>query len=271
MIDLHCHLLPGIDDGPKKIAESIAMAKIAVKDGIKVIACTPHIYQGIYDNNAQSIQKAMDAFQKVLHKEGIDLELTYGADTHLHPRLISDIHSGTVPTLHHSRYLLIEFNHHIVSLFYEDYLKEMLKQGFVPIMTHPERLDYIDHFYPTVTRLIEAGAWAQITASSLTGRFGSKAKRFAMKFLVEGKIAILATDAHSVKHRPPILTEGLKVAEAILGKEEADRLVFDRPRAILDNLETHQVIPVPFLREFKFSKHKIQRYFKKIKLDLLLN
>lgn len=269
MIDLHCHILPGIDDGPKKIEESIAMAKIAVKDGIKVIACTPHIYQGAYDNTAQSIKRAMQAFQKILKEKHIDIQLTYGADTHLHPRLISDIKNGTVPTLHHGRYLLIEFNHHIASFYYEDYVKEMIKQDFVPIITHPERLDYIDHFYPTMTRLIKAGAWAQITASSLTGRFGSKAQKFAMKFLVEGKIAILATDAHSVKHRPPILTEGLKVAELILGKDEANRLVLERPQAILDNLDTNQVIPVPFLREAMISREKLQRHFRKIKFRLI--
>ena len=269
MIDLHCHLLPGIDDGPKEINESIQMAKIAVKDGIKVIACTPHIYQGAYNNDAQTIQKAMHAFQKVLDREHIKLELTFGADTHLHPNLIEEIEKGRVPTLHNSRYLLIEFNHHIASPFYEDYTKKMIAHGLVPIITHPERLDYIDHFYPTVTRLIKAGAWTQITASSLTGRFGSKAKKFAMKFLVEGKIAILATDAHSVKHRPPILSEGLKVAEFILGKEEANRLILERPQAILDNLDTHQVIPVPFLREAAISSEKLWRYLRKIQFDLI--
>jgi protein-tyrosine phosphatase len=269
VIDLHCHLLPGIDDGPKKIEESIAMAKIAVRDGIKVIACTPHIYQGAYDNDAQSIKKAMHAFQKRLDREHIKLQLTYGADTHVHPRLIEEIKKGWVPTLNNSHYLLIEFNHHISSPFYESYTKQMMDEGLIPIITHPERLDYIDQFYPVITRLIQAGAWIQITAASLTGRFGSKAKRFAMKFLVEGKIAILATDAHSVKHRPPILSEGLKVAEFILGKEEANRLILERPQAILDNLDTHQVIPVPFLREAAISSEKLWRYLRKIQFDLI--
>jgi protein-tyrosine phosphatase len=268
MIDLHCHLLPGIDDGPKAVEESIRMAKIAVHDGIKVIACTPHIYQGAYDNNAQSIKKAMQDFQKVLDRENIKLDLTYGADTHLHPKLIEDIEAGIVPTLHGSRYLLIEFNHHIASPFYESYLKKMIAHGLIPIMTHPERLDYIHKFYPTVTRLIQAGAWAQITAASLTGRFGLKAKKYAIKFLVEGKTALLATDAHSVKHRPPILTEGLKIAESILGKEEASRLVLERPQAILHDLDASKITPVPFLREGIFSKNNLQRRLKALQLKL---
>ncbi len=265
MIDLHCHMLPKIDDGPKSLEESITMAKIAVNDGIKILACTPHIYQGIYNNTAEKIKKATLAFQKVLDEEKIPLTLVYASDTHIHPNLIEEIRSGKVPTFNGGRYLLLEPTHHIAPLNFEGYVVKMLEEGFVPIITHPERLTYIEKFYHVMTRLIQKGAWMQITASSFSGRFGELAKRYAFRFLVEGKIAILASDAHSIKHRPPILSEALAIATHILGEEEARRLVIDRPSAILNNIDPKEVIKVPYLLEGHWSLHKLSRYIKKVR------
>jgi len=265
MIDLHCHMLPQIDDGPKTLEESIAMAKIAVNDGIKVLACTPHIYQGVYNNTAEKIKEATVSFQKVLDKEKIPLTLVYASDTHIHPDLIEEIKSGHVPTFNGGRYLLLEPTHHVAPINFEAYVLKMLEEGFVPIITHPERLTYIHHFYDVMTRLIKKGAWMQITASSFSGRFGELAKRYAFRFLAEGKIALLATDAHSSKHRPPILSEALAIATQILGEEEAKRLVIDRPSAVLNNIDPNDVIKVPYLLESIWSFNKLSRHLKKIK------
>ena len=264
MIDLHCHMLPQIDDGPKSLEESIAMARIAVKDGIKILACTPHIYQGVYNNSAETIKKATAAFQKVLDREKIPLKLVYASDTHIHPNLIEEIRLGNVPTFNGGRYLLLEPTHHIAPIGFESYVVKMLEEGFVPIITHPERLTYIEKFYDVMTRLVEKGAWMQITASSFSGRFGALPKKYAYRFLVDGKIAILATDAHSIKHRPPILSEALAIATHVLGQEEALRLVVDRPSAILENTDPKKVTQVPYLLESTWSMHKLRRRLKKI-------
>ena len=263
MIDLHCHMLPQIDDGPKTLDESIAMARIAVKDGIKIVACTPHIYQGVYNNTGKQIKAATKAFQKILDEEHIPLKLMYAADTHIHPDLIEEIKLGHVPTFNGGRYLLLEPTHHIAPMGFESYVIKMLEEGFVPIITHPERLTYIESFYDVMTRLVKKGAWMQITAASFTGRFGALAKRYAYRFLVDGKIAILATDAHSVKHRPPILSEALTIATHVLGEEEARRLVLDRPSAILDNRDPKEVPQVPYLSEPIWSMQKFRRQLKK--------
>ena len=260
MIDLHCHMLPQIDDGPKSLEESIAMARIAAKDGIKILACTPHIYQGVYNNSAETIKKATAAFQKVLDREKIPLKLVYASDTHIHPNLIEEIRLGNVPTFNGGRYLLLEPTHHIAPIGFESYVVKMLEEGFVPIITHPERLTYIEKFYDVMTRLVQKGAWMQITASSFSGRFGEKAKKFAIRFLVDGKIAIIASDAHDSKHRPPILSQAFLSASKVLGEDEARRLVLDRPRAILDNMDPKKITPVPFLIESGFSMKKMKRY-----------
>ena len=263
MIDLHCHMLPKIDDGPKSLEESIAMARIAVKDGIKILACTPHIYQGVYNNTAEKIKEATSAFQKVLDKEKIPLTLVYASDTHIHPNLIEEIRLGNVPTFNGGRYLLLEPTHHIAPMGFESYVIKILEEGFVPIITHPERLTYIEKFYDVMTRLVKKGAWMQITASSFSGRFGVLAKQYAYRFLVDGKIAILATDAHNVKHRPPILSEALAIATHVLGEEEAQRLVVDRPTAILDNRDPKEVTQVPYLLEPIWTMNKFRRQLKK--------
>ena len=260
MIDLHCHLLPGIDDGPKDIETSIAMAKIAVKDGIKITACTPHIYQGLYNNNASSIKRHTSNLQKILKEEGIKLSLTFASDTHIHPDLIDQINKKQVPTFNGGRYFLLEPSHHQAPLFLDIYVDKILASGLVPVMTHPERLTYIKDSFAIYTSLIRKGAWIQITAGSLTGNFGKNAQYWAERFMNEGKVHLIASDAHGVNRRPPILSDGLEIAKRALGEEEAMKLVIERPRAILDNRNPSDVSSIGFLNQ-KSLWHKLKNKF----------
>lgn len=247
MIDLHCHLLPGVDDGPPDDATSLAMARIAFDDGIRTLACTPHIYPGLYPNDANAIREHVAALQGKLDAAGIALRLTCGADAHLTPELLGRIKSGTAPTLHGGRYFLLEPSHHVAPPRFEETVFSFTAAGYVPVITHPERLTWIEDQYSVFESLFRSGAWMQITAGSLTGRFGSNAQYWAERMLDDGIVHLIATDAHGVKHRAPWLAEGVRAAEKWVGKEEARRLVFDRPQAILDDLPPEQVVPVPAL------------------------
>ena len=113
MIDLHSHILPGIDDGAKSLDISLAMARQAVADGIHTMACTPHIYPGLYMNATDEIIQARDALQAELNAQNIALHLVIGADVHLVPGLLTGLRAGHVPTLNGSRYLLLEPSHHV--------------------------------------------------------------------------------------------------------------------------------------------------------------
>jgi protein-tyrosine phosphatase len=237
MIDLHCHMLPGIDDGAQDLAAALEMARIAVADGITVVACTPHIYPGMYENTADGIRLAVEAFRLRLAEADIPLQLTYGADTHLAPDLIARMRAGTVPTLHGTRYFLLEPPHHVAPPRLEEYTFSLLAAGYVPIITHPERLSWISTHYEVFRNLAEHGAWMQITSGSLTGRFGEQVQYWAELMLDEGLVHILATDAHGVKGRAPLLDEGRQAAERWVSKEEARCLVLDRPQGILANLD----------------------------------
>jgi protein-tyrosine phosphatase len=248
MIDLHCHMLPGIDDGAPDRAVAVAMARCAVQDGITTVACTPHIYPGMYENTRAGIELAVEALRQVLAEEGIALELTTGADTHLDLDLVSAIRDGRVPTLGGSRYLLLEPPHHSVPPRFEDTVFSIRANGIIPVITHPERLSWIESHYPVFERLVQAGAWMQVTAGSLTGRFGKRPQYWGEKMLDECLVHILATDSHHIDRRPPLLAEGRQAAAKRLGEEESWNLVLHRPRGILNDSQP-ETLPLLPMRE----------------------
>ncbi|HEU0152044.1 MAG TPA: CpsB/CapC family capsule biosynthesis tyrosine phosphatase [Arenimonas sp.] len=245
MIDLHCHLLPGIDDGPTTLDVSLAMARCAVDDGITFTACTPHIYPGLYENNRAGIEAAVDALRLALAEAGIPLQLGTGADTHLAPDLAGGIRSGRVPTINGSRYLLLEPPHHVAPPRFDESVFNLMAAGIVPVITHPERLSWIETHYTVFADLVRQGAWMQLTAGSLTGRFGRRPKYWAERMLDEGLVHILATDSHHIDKRPPLLAEGREAAAARVGAEEATHMVLTRPQGILDDLPPGQLPPLP--------------------------
>ncbi len=241
MLDLHCHILPGIDDGAADLETSLEMARIAVNDGIQTIACTPHIYPGMYENTATGIRAAIAALQLELDQRGIPLRLLAGADVHLEPGLAGSIKAGRVPTLAGSRYLLLEPPHHVAPPRFEESVFELMVAGYIPVITHPERLSWIEDHYEVFGRLVERGAWMQVTAGSVTGRFGRRPKYWSERMLDDGLVHILATDSHHPKKRPPLLAEGRQAAAIRVGEQEAERLVVSRPQGIVDNLPPEHV------------------------------
>ena len=247
MYDLHCHMLPGIDDGAPTREIALEMARMAVADGIQVTACTPHIYPGLYENTAPGIATAIAALRADLEAEGIPLQLVMGADVHLDPALVAGLKEGRIPTLNGSRYFLFEPPHHVAPPRLEDELFRVMTAGYVPVLTHPERLSWIDSHYPLFTELVKRGVWMQLTAASVTGKFGKSAAYWAHKFLDDGLVHIIASDAHHSRKRPPILSEAREWVAARYGREEAEAMVFTRPRGILDNQppESLRALPSP--------------------------
>ena len=245
MIDLHTHILPGIDDGAPTLNTSLEMARLAVGDGIRTMACTPHIYPGLYMNDAQGIARAVSELQTEFDQRGIGLRLVSGADVHLVPGLLGGLREGRIPTLNRSRYVLLEPSHHVAPPHFEESVFQLVSAGYTPVITHPERLTWIETHYEVFVRLIAQGAWMQVTADALTGLFGPRPKYWGERFLGEGHTHILASDAHASRGRVPRLSAGLAVAERLLGATEAARLVHERPQAILDDVAPALVAPLP--------------------------
>lgn len=214
---------------------SLAMAEIAYRDGIRGMACTPHIMPGIYDNDAAGINTAVIQLQAELDRRGNPLRLFAGADVHVAPDLANRIRSGQVPTLAHSRYFLFEPSHHVVTPRIEELATRLIAAGFVPIITHPERLSWISNHYDTFVRLNEGGCLVQVTAGSVTGDFGKYAQFYAERLMDEGRVDIIASDAHNRLNRPPIMSRARDMIAARLGDDEAQEIVLWRPARILAN------------------------------------
>jgi protein-tyrosine phosphatase len=244
VIDLHCHILPGIDDGSRSVDMSLEMARMAVDDGIEVVACTPHIYPGLYMNDTAGIKAARDALQRQFDQAGIPLKLTTGADVHLVPGLLQGLRDGIVPTLHDTRYLLLEPSHHVAPPRFEESIFQLVAAGYVPVITHPERLTWVEDSYATFANLVRQGCWLQVTAGALTGTFGARAKYWGERFLGDGLTHIIATDAHSSGRRHPNMSKAHEIAVRMLGRKEADLLVRGRPEHILKN-SLPSAVPAP--------------------------
>lgn len=144
MIDLHCHILSGIDDGAADLSVSIEMARAFVMDGVAVVACTPHILPGLYANSGPQIRAATARLQQTLDEEGIPLRLITGADNHITPNFVAELRAGHLLSLADTRYVLVEPPHHIVPPRMEDLFFNLLVAGYVPILTYPERLSWIE-------------------------------------------------------------------------------------------------------------------------------
>ena len=243
MFDLHCHLLPGIDDGATDLDTALAMARVAVADGIQAVVCTPHIYPGLYDNDAAAIGVAVARMQAELDARGIALRLHAGADVHLAPGLVEGVRAGRIPTLAGSRYLLLEPPHHVPSPRLEAAVLDLLTAGITPVITHPERLGWVGTHYALFERMADRGAWMQVTGGSLTGCFGPRVKYWAERFVGDGLCRVLATDAHHPTRRPPVLAGARAAAAALVGDEVADAMVRTRPAGVIANAAPASLAP----------------------------
>ena len=235
MIDLHCHILPGIDDGAKDLATSLEMAKIAFESGTRYLACTPHIMAGIYPNYGSDIRQRVALLQENLDKAGIGLGLIQGADIHVTLDLIEGLRAGTYPTLNGSRYFLLEPPHHVMPPRLVEFCIRIMQDGYIPVLTHPERLTWIEQHYDAVKKLDDAGVLIQLTAASISGRFGPRALYWSERMLEEGRVDLIASDGHNTRSRPPRMDKARERIAELYDDELAIRLTLDTPLMVVEN------------------------------------
>jgi protein-tyrosine phosphatase len=235
MFDLHCHLLPGIDDGAPDYETSLEMARAYVDQGVECAACTPHILPGLYHNSGPQIREAVATLAARLADAGIPLRLVTGADNHIIPDFAAALKRGHLLSLADTAYVLVEPPHHVAPARLDELFFNILLAGYVPVLTHPERLSWIESKYSAIKELAARGVWMQITSGSLLGRFGSRPRYWGERMLDEGLVHILATDAHNMSKRPPDLLRGREAAAKLVGEAEAQHLVVTRPLGALLN------------------------------------
>jgi protein-tyrosine phosphatase len=235
MIDLHCHILPGIDDGAQNLTDSIDLVKLAITDGITHAICTPHIQLGRFDNNVQIISTAFDLLVAEIKSQQLSIEIAFAAEVRICPEIMLLSKQNKLPFIgkwQNTDVLLLELPHSHIPPGTDQLIKWLRKNNITPMIAHPERNRDIMADYRKLDMLYNLGCLFQVTAASLCGHFGDTAQAIATSMLQEDKVTILATDAHNVKRRPPNLQAGRNAAADIIGDQKADSLVFDIPKLI---------------------------------------
>lgn len=239
MIDIHCHLLPGIDDGPDDLETALEMARIATANGITRSVLTPHIHVGRYQNLRESIKNDLKKFRAALNKADIPLDVRAAAEVRLMPEIQQMVQDGQIPFLGEyqgKQVMLLEFPHENIPPGSDKLVEWLLAQDIRPMIAHPERNKDVMRVREKITPFVSAGCLLQLTASSVAGYFGPVAHQRANELLEQGWVTVLASDAHNPEFRPPELEAGRKAAAEIIGEEEADKLVNDNPWSIVKGL-----------------------------------
>jgi protein-tyrosine phosphatase len=239
VIDVHSHILPGIDDGARDLEEALEMARLAVADGIRVMVATPHLFKhksvdlGAI-NEKRIILEHLDAFRDRLAVEGIDLEILPGCDVPLSIEALILLEDDRVLTVNDGkRYLLLELPHFSIPPAMEDICFRLKSRGLTPIITHPERHPLILERPERLERLVNLGCLAQLTASSLTGGFGRQVARASRQLVKKGYIHMVASDAHNTRGRPPVLSKAVSELTKLVGLEQARAMVVHIPEKII--------------------------------------
>lgn len=236
MIDLHCHFLPGIDDGPATLDEALDLARAAVADGIRLSVLTAHVHPERWPNTRRSLAVAIDQYATALNAAGIPLELRLGGEVRLNPELIEMIADDLIPFIGEIdgfRVLLLEFPPAMIPVGADKLVTALLRLKVRPLIAHPERNKAVMNRPERIRPFVDLGCWLQLTAGSLAGRFGAPAEAAAWKLLDSGATCVMATDAHNLQHRPPLLSEGHAAVSRLLGAERADLMARHLPAKIV--------------------------------------
>lgn len=235
MIDIHCHILSGIDDGAKTMEDSVALAKAAVKEGIHTIIATPHHMNGRYENKKSVILEKTALLNQRLIEENIPLTILPGQEPAIHGEILEGLERAEIQTLNDTQYLFIELPSGYVPRYTEKLLFDIQLKGLIPIIVHPERNQEIVEKHDLLYQFIKKGALSQVTASSINGKFGKKVKSFSEQLIEANLVHFIASDAHNLTSRAFHLESAYDHLQTRYGndmvflfKENAELLVEDQ-------------------------------------------
>ncbi|HUS39117.1 MAG: CpsB/CapC family capsule biosynthesis tyrosine phosphatase [Pirellulales bacterium] len=231
-VDIHCHLLSGIDDGADDPNESLAMARMAVADGIETIICTPHQLGNYRANTAEIIRKRVGQLQRLLRESKVPLRVLPGADVRIEADMIEQLQQDHVLTLgDQRRHVLLELPHELY-LPLESIIVSLNDLGMQSILSHPERNQGILRQPSLLKPLVKAGCLMQVTAGSLAGTFGPMIQRFAQSIVSQGLCHFIATDAHGPTARRPRIRGAYQIAADLVGPTTADMMCIRNPSLV---------------------------------------
>ncbi len=227
-IDIHCHILPKLDEGPSTPDESVRMLRLACEDGIRGIVATPHIMNGLYKNTKEIIDSAISSLKSLAN----DIEIYIGAEIRIDRDLAVRVVSNELPLINNKQFILLELPAYVIPPIpqLENIVKGLKKNQITPIFAHPERNLPILKDMSIMERLIKCGGLFQVTAMSITDR---NMERPAMKMIRKGYVHAVASDAHDSQLRPPLLSSAFRKISREFGESEGRRLFIDNPGKII--------------------------------------
>lgn len=234
-IDIHSHILPGIDDGARDEKQSLAMLKMAAADGITDIIATPHFHYRRGHATPAQIQDAAKKMQQVIDDTGLNIHIYTGNELYYTHELLETVKAGDALTMADSDYVLLEFSPETERRKIQNAVYQFVSEGYYPIIAHMERYQAFQKHPDFAVEISEMGAYYQLNAGSLLGAAGWSTKRFSKNMLKSGMIQFLATDAHDLEKRPPEFDKAAAWIEKKFGAEELKTYLSDNPQRILTN------------------------------------
>lgn len=250
MIDIHSHILPGIDDGAQTEQDSLAMAKAAVEDGISTIFATPHHRNGAYDNDRDAILKSVDLLNKLLESENVPLNVLPGQEVRINGDYTEELKSGELLPLNHTRYIMVEFASGHVPRYAMQMLFDIQVIGFIPIIVHPERNRELLERPKMLHEFVKKGALTQITAGSVTGKFGKNVQKFTQQIIEANLTHFIASDAHNTTTRGFSMTDAFEFVSKEYGMNLA-HMYLDNAELLAEGENVNRLEP-ELIRKKKF-------------------
>lgn len=248
MIDIHSHILPGVDDGAKSEIDSIEMAREAVNQGITAIIATPHHRNGKYDNERASIRNSVDILSELFVKEDIPLTVLPGQETRLNGDMVEEIHNGKLQPLNDSKYLFVEFPSANVPRYAKQMLFDIQVAGLTPIIVHPERNQELIEHPGRLYDFVKNGALTQVTAASIVGKFGKNIQKFSHQLIESNLTHFLASDAHNTTTRGFCMDDAFSEMKKRHGNELV-YLFLENSQLVIDNHNVNRLEPEPVKRK----------------------
>lgn len=238
MIDIHTHILPGMDDGAESMEASLIMAEMSLRSGVDTLIVTPHSnVEGVFDNYYDDAYiQCFRSFERALRERRLPLNIVPGMEIYASEGVPELLRQGRLITLNHSRYLLIEFNFYEDPGFIEYMLTEILENGYCPIVAHPERYHLVQKHTDIVCRWMELGASLQVNKGSILGSFGYRSRETAYYLLEHNLVSFIASDAHNINRRTADLAEVYHFIRRVCGTEYAHILFYENPKRLLKNM-----------------------------------
>lgn len=231
---MHCHILPGVDDGAESINEAIELLKMEYEDGVRKICLTPHFRMRMFETSREDVQKQFEKLQKETSERFPDLRLELGCEFHSCMDILEFLDRDNRYTMGNSRWVLLEFSGVHDERWIRERCSDLLYHGYTPIIAHAERYPALYRKYDTIEQLIDMGAFIQINADSILGKDGFGRKLFCKKLMKMDFIHFIGSDAHDPHHRKPMMGKCAKYLTKIMGEEYARRILAENPQKLME-------------------------------------